>query len=447
MVIFSIVFGISMLNQEVPKNDYLLIAINILIPPYVAVVLLSIFDTYNKSSLQRVVDKSLNLNNRTQVPIFKFLPSLKIYYYPSINIHILPIFSVRAIFNETTCFLALSYLGVSFLTGMFSFLNLLVTATVAFGICWLLVVAMNIFGTIKIIKNRKKPNQYTIDMKYAPIELKNAIKSQAYTYDFVDEWSGDKSDLLKSISNTGVNLARALNILLVEGLIDPVVMSSEIKTIEYTLNTFIMTTISTTNKFFKKNKANPSEARAVYERDVKPSIMTEAIEIEKTLKKIKSVIDKVETNRAEARRKIIEKSIIIDGDLLALAESKPLPIPAFLDFHELEFNDIERKVAAKNIVTGTLMQLVKAKDRTTNDDDNQKIDNKIEQVKDFVRSLANNTPESLARRERVVAKEKTDILYIENDNNITGSIENMLAVTDRYLESYDNTLPINPEQG
>ena len=93
------------------------------------------------------------------------------------------------------------------------------------------------------------------------------------------------------------------------------------------------------------------------------------------------------------------------------------------------------------------MQLVKAKDRTTNDDDNQKIDNKIEQVKDFVRSLANNTPESLARRERVVAKEKTDILYIENDNNITGSIENMLAVTDRYLESYDNTLPINPEQG
>lgn len=70
------------------------------------------------------------------------------------------------------------------------------------------------------------------------------------------------------------------------------------------------------------------------------------------------------------------------------------------------------------------------------------LDAQINRVKTFVKSLASNTPESADRQSRIIAKEKADTLYLGDGSVAVNSVDHIIAVNERYIESYDNTLPI-----
>lgn len=440
--IFASVFGVALYMQISVEFFALQILAGVILPPLIA--WFGLYDVLEDNRLSHnTVDKSLSKENRTTTPVIDLSPTTTKYYYPAVGVSLTPIFSVSAIFNTTTCIIGIAYFIGSFLSIFDLTLGLAITTAVAFGFSWLAIVALNIVSLVKISKARKKPSPYVIDMKYSNRDLTEAINNQAIIfYNNPNSYSG-KKDLLKSIAQHGIDAARALNVLIAEGYTDAVVMSSEIKTIEYAINYFVITTISTTNKFFKKYKANPSEAKRVYKRDVEPSILKEALELDEKIQKIDKVIEGINTRRIESRRQLIEDAIVIDEDLIALTHRTQLPIVAFPDFHKLEFDDIERKVAAQRIVSGSLMNLVNARESTSDGSNKHKLNKKIEEVKNFVRSLASDTPESITRKNRISAKEKANILHLENDAVITGDIDNIIAITNRYIDSYDNTLPTN----
>lgn len=440
-LIFALVFNTALYLQAPQSSIVWQVAFGVFIPTYLSWLALSGVTEENKLS-KTTVDKPLSIDGSAP-SIFDLSVPTTNYYYPAINTNVMPIFSVSAFFNTTTCIIGLSY-SIGFAVAIMDItMSIVITAAIAFGISWLVMAGINITNLLKVIKSRSKLSVYTINMKYKVVSFEKMLNNQAFIYRNPFDEYHPRLDLLKEIAFLSLHITRSLNILIAKGYVDATVIASEIKTVEYVMNSFVPNTIQTTNKFFKKNKANPEEAERVYKRDVKPSIMSEAVELNEKLEKLDAILNEIDAKRISERTKKIEKSIVVDDDLLALTHKAKLPIVAFPDFYELEFDDIERKVAAQRIVSGSLMNLVTAKESTANNNDKQKLDNKINQVKDFVRSLASNTPESVKRRDRITEKEKSDDLYLENNSVTIGNIDNILAVTDRYIDSYDNTLPIN----
>lgn len=467
-LIFALVFSIALYPYLSQRFIVWQVAFGFFIPTVLSWFGLSALIEENKLS-KTTVDRRLSTDT-TAPPIFDLSVPTANYYYPEINTNVMPIFSVNAIFNTTTCIIGFCYSIGFALATMNITMSVVMIAAIAFGISWLLAAGINIINLLKVIKTKGESSAYTINMKYRVDSFEKMLDNQSFVYchnlnkDDPREDSLQKiavlslhitrslnnlnedyprEDLLQKIAFLSLHITRSLNILIAKGYADATVMASEIKTVEYVMNSFVPNTIQTTNKFFKKHKANPLEAKRVYERDVKPSIMSEAVELNKKLEKLDSILNKIDDKRITERKKVIENSIVIDDDLLALTHKAKLPIVAFPDFYQLEFDDIERKVAAQRIVSGSLMNLVSAKESAANTNDKQKLDNKINQVKYFVRSLASNTPESVKRRDRITEKEKSDDLYLENNSVAVGNIDNILAITDRYIDSYDNTLPIN----
>ena len=84
-----------------------------------------------------------------------------------------------------------------------------------------------------------------------------------------------------------------------------------------------------------------------------------------------------------------------------------------------------------------------AKESTNNNNDKYKLEQQIGKVKSFVRSLASNTTESVQRKDRIIEKEKQDTLYLEDKAVSVDDVDHLIAVNERYIDSYDNTLPIN----
>ena len=441
--IFALVFNTALYLQAPQSFIVWQVVFGVSMPTYLSWLALSVVKEENKLS-ETTVDKPLSIDGSAP-PIFDLSVPTTNYYYPAINTNVMPIFSVSAFFNTTTCIIGLSY-SIGFavaITIMDITMSIVITAAIAFGINWLVMAGINITSLLKVIKSRSKLSVYTINMKYKVVSFEKMLNNQAFIYRNPFDEYHPRLDLLKEIAFLSLHITRSLNILIAKGYVDATVMASEIKTVEYVMNSFVPNTIQTTNKFFKKNKAYPEETKRVYKRDVMPSVMSEAIELNDKLKKLDAILNEIDAKRISERTKKIERSIVVDDDLLALTHKAKLPIVAFPDFYELEFDDIERKVAAQKIVSGSLMDLVVAQESTDNNSDKDKLNNKINEVKSFVRSLASNTPESVKRRDRIIEKEKSGALYLENSSVTIGNVDNILAVTDRYINSYDNTLPIN----
>lgn len=63
----------------------------------------------------------------------------------------------------------------------------------------------------------------------------------------------------------------------------------------------------------------------------------------------------------------------------------------------------------------------------------------------FVRSIATNTTESDVRKAKLLALEKANPLYLEGNNTDIDSTDNIIAINDRYLDSYNNALPTSKD--
>ena len=148
--------------------------------------------------------------------------------------------------------------------------------------------------------------------------------------------------------------------------------------------------------------------------------------------------------KAEAERKKNQEALVdIDKVLLTLSEDAGIPVPTFPEFTELKFSNDQKRVAAKNIVAHSLKTLIEAKNKVTSGDDKQKLERQINKVKSFVKSLASNTPESADREARLRAAIKDDPLFLGTGITDIDDVDNTIAINERYIDSYDRSLPIS----
>ena len=441
IVIFASVFGGSFYIQAIGSFSSIFFAISALAPPVFSLAMIYIVRGANNTE-KYTVDKSLNIENRTNIPLVDFKLTTTTHYYPAVDITVTPIFSVGTVFNTVTCVVGVFYMLMGYIA-QFSITYLIAATSISLALCWFTMLVVNIARIIKVSKNIGGGSPYVIEMSYSDEQFNEAIYNQKFKYKHAFEPNGNRIDVLSAISKKAMRMARSLNFMIADGYADPSVMSSEIKTIEYAINVFVMKTIKSTDAFFKEHKSEVDAAKRVYERDVSPSILTEALALRESLEKIGKTVNEISKKRLQIKSTLADQSITVSRELLALTEKTMLPVAAFPDFHELEFDDIERRVAAKNIVSGSLMQLVTAKESTNNNNDKYKLEQQIGKVKSFVRSLASNTTESVQRKDRIIEKEKQGTLYLEDKAVSVDDVDHLIAVNERYIDSYDNTLPIN----
>lgn len=363
-------------------------------------------------------------------------------YYPIANVSVTPIFSLFAVINRVVLACSLPFAIITLLMkGSPLAVGLMVVVAVALS--WLVFALINVVA-LKKIERCKAVRQYstrTVNMDYSRDMVEALCRTQKKPH-FIGGWS-DREDIMMALATQAIEAGFLANDLLVDGVIDPDIFDSEIKTIEYTLNAFIPNAISTTNNFFNANKKNKEAAERVYEAELEPKVISEATKLQAANKKI---VDRlmVAYRKAEAVRKKNQEALIdVDKALLSLSEGAGIPIPAFPEFGELVFTNDQKKVAAKNIVTSSLNTLIEAKNKVTNSDDKVKLENQITRVKRFVKSLASNTPESAEREARLRAAIKDDPLFLGTVVGDIDDVDNTISINERYLDSYDRSLPIS----
>lgn len=387
----------------------------------------------------QIMDKPINAS---KIDFFSKKLETHAAYYPAAKVSVTPIFSVFAVVNIVVASCVVPFVVVAVLM-TFNPLSVLGLALTSITVSWLVLVVINIIATIKV--NQQKANSYrsmrTVNMDYSYDMLADICKTQVER-NFVGDWS-DRKDIMLALAEKAVETGFLANDLIMEGVVDAEIIEGEIKIIEHSLNSFIPNTISTTNDFFKANKKNKAAAHRIYEKELEPKIVSEATKLSMTIGKIWKRLGDASDKAVAELRKNQDALINIDKVLLSLSEDAGIPVPTFPEFTELNFSSDQKRVAAKNIITNSLKTLNDAKNKVTSSDDKQKLDRQINKVKSFVRSLASNTPESAAREERLRAAIKTDPLFLGTDIGEFDDIDNTIAINERYLDSYDRSLPIS----
>lgn len=363
-------------------------------------------------------------------------------YYPAAAVSVTPIFSVFAIFNRVVAACVVPF-AIMMMLMTFNPLTVVVLVAVSMALSWIVFALINLAAMMKIkrYKTTNHRSMRTVNTDYSQNMVAALCRTQAKT-NFVGDWS-DRKDIMMALAVQATETAFLANDLIVEGVIDPDMFESEIKTIEHTLNAFIPNTISATNDFFKANKKNGLAADRVYEAELAPKIIKEANKLNATNEKTAERLV-VAYEKAEAEYKKNQEALVdVDKVLLTLSEGAGIPVPAFPEFTELKFSNDQKRVAAKNIVAHSLKTLIDAKNKVTSGDDKQKLERQINKVKDFVKSLASNTPESADREARLRAAIKDDPLFLGTGITDIDDVDNTIAINERYIDSYDRSLPIS----
>src|SRR5699024_1147211 len=111
------------------------------------------------------------------------------------------------------------------------------------------------------------------------------------------------------------------------------------------------------------------------------------------------------------------------------------------------FDRIENELLANRIMSDNLPRLNKALVESNSSEQKQRIENMIARCKTFIRSIASNTKEAKERNMRLDVDLSDDPLYLEASKTRSfDDIDNMLSIEQRYLDSYDETLPKTTNQ-
>lgn len=396
-----------------------------------------------------IIDKAITEQTIYKPIIFnkRFLAS--VYYYPEIGTTITPIFSFSAFINCVSATAIIPFVVV-FLFITTQFKMAFVLSMIAIFLMWSSFAIINAMTLFKVWRNARLPliQKKFVNMDFSHNELVTICSYQYMRY-YTD--STKRVDLLKLIATEGVKAAHFANLLIESGATDAKTIKSEIAIIEHVVNTFVATTVRASNRFFSKHSEKSKAAEKIYLRDIAPQIREEALSLKDKIGQVLSTLQNIEQTYKtlclkqdeewiSARLKEDEKLIDVDNELLALTRGTLLVAPQFPEFHQLIFDSIENQVAAENIVNGSLMTLVKAKKLAVSESDCAKVEAQINKTKTFVKSLAANTPESEFRKSRLLEAKKQETLLL-GGNDTFSSIDNIIAIEDRYLSSYDNTLP------
>lgn len=400
-------------------------------------VMLSFFS--DQGNDRSVIDKSLTTGFNTKELLVNTSLKTKTYYYPAIDKSVDPIFSIQSLLNVTVLSFLIPY-SVSFLVVTHDFWLTLAVTGIAIALSWIAFAFVNVPTTYQVLRGNAlaDPASSFVNMNYSYAQLEKLCDSQQI---FFSVEADKKTDLLRLIARKAVVAGQVANDLIAGGYADPNLMTSEIAVIEHIANSFVPTTITTSNDFFEKYKGKKDAAEKIYLEKIAEQIRSEAFSLKDKIEAITLTLKNLSIERERAIQQAEEDSISIDVALIAMTESANLPIPEFPEFHSLKFKNDMNKAAAKNIVMGSLMTLVDAKDKAASVEDKQKLDTEIGNVKTFVKSLASDTPESVAREVRLVEANKADALYLGAEIGSMSDIDNIIAIQQRYIKSYDTTLP------
>lgn len=400
-------------------------------------VMLSFFS--DEGADKSVADKSLTTGFSAKDLIINTSLKSKTYYYPAIDKSVDPIFSLQSLLNVTVLSFLVPY-SISFLMVTHDFWLTVMVASIVMGLSWIGFVIANISTVYQVLRGNALADTTVsfVNMDYSYAQLKRICDNQKIHFSVEAD---KKTDLLRLIARRGIIAGQVANDLIASGYADPKLMTSEIAVIEHITNSFVPKTIKTSNEFFKKYEGKTVAAEKIYLEKVAGQIRSEALSLKEKIEAIALTLKRLAVDRERAIQQAEEDLISIDVALIAMTESANLPIPEFPEFHSLKFKNDMNKAAAKNIVMGSLMTLVDAKSKADSAEDKQKLDTEIGNVKTFVKSLASDTPESLAREARLIEANKADVLYLGTDVSSMSGVDNIIGIQKRYIEGYDRTLP------
>lgn len=459
MIVFFAGFsGLYYLNGI--YEPLLLFGFGFLPPLAVSVFFVMLINDFNKESTI-TVDANINTDLVLGAPLVGDSLNIKHYYYPSINRSYTPILSVGTLVNTQTLAIAGVFLFFSIIIHLVSglitkgFVGSFIMVAICLVVSAVWAAALSVITLVKLLQAKRSGlvSDNFVSMKYTEAQIESLLSKQPITYYLDRSVARSKTqDVMKKLFNDGYDAAFRLNNLIYNGYANGSLMTVEKEVIEHVINHFIADSINTSIDYFKKHKDNLDSAKRVHRNEIEPRVESSAIELNDKLITVRQTIRAIEDQVKEeidadnGRLKSINDSKInVEGELARLGFDKQLPVPHFQEFHTLRFDNEQNKVAATNIVKNSLPTLINAKKNTDSAADHIKLDTQIKKVHQFVRSIATNTTESDVRKAKLLALEKANPLYLEGNNTDINSTDNIIAINDRYLDSYDNTLPTSKD--
>ena len=358
-------------------------------------------------------------------------------YYPEVQAVITPFFSFAAIFTPISAiFTLIAITSLWYLSGDLQVASLAAAVGFALSWVWYILLSGNTIKRVWAISQRQKLKLVTTNHS-----ANNLLRMIAKIPPVENAWGEDVKNRMRYIAQQGVDVAYSLNNMIVAGAADANLFKAELALIDHALNTFIPETTTTLNNFFEKHAGKKVAARKVYERDILPLVRKETVEVYEKIYDINSTLVRLEDKQLLELAKQDEDAISADAALLKLTESKALPLPNFSEFHTLEFESVEKKVAAKSIVMRSIDTLVAARENSTDKVIVEKIDEQIRKTKIFIYSLAVGTSESTSRDNRLQLESENDPLSLRQDFKSVDDIDSLISVEQRYIDAYDKTLP------
>ena len=369
------------------------------------------------------------------------------HHYPEIKSVIVPVFHLRTMFNPTSVVAAILF------TAFYTAFHMVIKEDIifplelfliGFGLGWVMYNLSNAKTLIAAWTIWKKPTSYEafVTINHTKMDLYNMIDG----HDLLgNNHCANLVGNMKYIAGTATLNSHKINRMIVENRIDSELMINEVNLLAYAINVFIPKKTEAINEFSQRHRERKDAAIRVFITKVLPELEEETKDLYQKIYDINSLISRIETKEEYLQRREDESIVIADARSMLRAGSRNVASPVFTDFHSLNFESIEKSVAAKSIVKRVLPPLIEAREKTTDEAVFSKINDQIEEVKQFVKALALDTEESKERDRRIENTNAKNPLSLERID-YSDEINSMLAVHQRYMDSYNALLPPNKKK-
>lgn len=363
---------------------------------------------------------------------------------------IIPILSFRHILNKvvipnTVC-LFLGFL-IFRKTIEISAAQLLAISGIAILTHALVFMSKDVWSIKNALLANKKQKLLLVEMNYSLADVYKELESSKLPLVVIDML--DRIELTE-LTIDAMEISNRLNDLLSGGHVSVESRINDIETLTYLVNEFFIKTSVEVQLFFNKNKRDSNAVGYFYENIIGP-LIDKTSEYKETLKRLDKELRVIERRvrefEAEIEAKVQYDNISTRNELLDLIEKPSSEIAKFPEYDLLKFDRIENELLANRIMSDNLPRLNKALVESNSPEQKQRIENMIARCKTFIRSIASNTKEAKERNMRLDVDLSDDPLYLEASKTRSfDDIDNMLSIEQRYLDSYDETLPKTTNQ-
>lgn len=364
-------------------------------------------------------------------------------HYPEIKTIVIPIFHLQTMFNGPSVIAAIIF-AIAYMLLEQAIVFPLELVLIGFGLGWIVYNVLNAKVLVKawIAWNKASPHTALITSNHTKMDLYRMINTNRLLKNKLCDAFVKQMNYLAATATIN---SHKINRMIVEKRVDSELVNNEIALLEYVINVFIPKKTKLINEFLNRHDNRQETATQIFIKNALPILEQETKDVFHKVYEVNSLILRIELNEAELQSKEDESIIMADVKSMGLVENHVLPSSIFPEFHSLNFESIEKSVAAKSIVIRSLPPLIEAKNRTTDSIMLSKINNQIEETKQLVKALAIGTEESKKRDRLIEHTSEKNSLSIACTMP-SDEISSLLAVHKRYIDKYDTLLPANQKE-